>query len=251
LRGGYVVEMVDVRKSYGRREVLKGISLRVSPGEIFCLVGPNGAGKTTTLRIMATLSKPSSGYIKILGVDVSKARDLSDLRRRINYLPEEADVYSRLSGIEYLTFFAELYRLDVERALEIGVKISGLSQQDLRRRAGTYSKGMRRRLLIARTLMTEPVLAILDEPTSGLDIFSSIQVREAIKEYTKTRGSSIVLSSHNMFEVEYLCDRVALINNGLLVGEGSIEDIKRITGAKNLEESFAKLVMQDRDRHAY
>jgi ABC-2 type transport system ATP-binding protein len=238
----YFVEMIDVRKSYGRREVLKGITIRVMPGEIFCLVGPNGAGKTTTLRIMATLAKPSSGSVKIFGVDIARAKDLSDIRGKINYLPEEADVYSRLSGIEYLRFFAELYNMDVEKALEMGIKISGLSIQDLKRRTGTYSKGMRRRILIARTLMTEPLLAILDEPTSGLDIFSSIQVREAIKEYSKERGSSIVLSSHNMFEVEYLCDRIALINDGVIVGEGGVEDIKNMTGSKNLEESFAKLV---------
>ncbi|HWQ18007.1 MAG TPA: ABC transporter ATP-binding protein [Sulfolobales archaeon] len=238
----YVVEFIDVRKSYGSREVLRGISFRVSPGEIYCLVGPNGAGKTTTLRIAATLAKPTSGIVRILGVDLREDRDLPSIRRRISYLPEEADVYSRLSGLEYLRFFAELYGLDVEKALDIGIRISGLSINDLRRRAGTYSKGMRRRLLIARVFMSEPRLAILDEPTSGLDVFSSLQVREAIKEYSKPTGSSVILSSHNMFEVEYLCDRVALINNGAIVGEGSVEEIKRITGAKNLEESFVSLV---------
>jgi ABC-2 type transport system ATP-binding protein len=238
----YVVEFIDVRKSYGSREVLRGISFRVAPGEIYCLVGPNGAGKTTTLRIAATLAKPTSGSVRILGVDLRENRDLPSIRRRISYLPEEADVYSRLSGLEYLRFFAELYGLDVEKALDIGIRISGLSINDLRRRAGTYSKGMRRRLLIARVFMSEPRLAILDEPTSGLDVFSSLQVREAIKEYSKPTGSSVILSSHNMFEVEYLCDRVALINNGVIVGEGSVEEIKRITGAKNLEESFVSLV---------
>ncbi|MEM2202865.1 MAG: ABC transporter ATP-binding protein [Sulfolobales archaeon] len=237
-----VVEFIDVRKSYGSREVLRGISFRVAPGEIYCLVGPNGAGKTTTLRIAATLAKPTSGSVRILGVDLRENRDLPSIRRRISYLPEEADVYSRLSGLEYLRFFAELYGLDVEKALDIGIRISGLSINDLRRRAGTYSKGMRRRLLIARVFMSEPRLAILDEPTSGLDVFSSLQVREAIKEYSKPTGSSVILSSHNMFEVEYLCDRVALINNGVIVGEGSVEEIKRITGAKNLEESFVSLV---------
>jgi len=242
----YAVEMVDVWKRYGRRDVLKGVTLRVSAGEIFCIVGPNGAGKTTTLRIMATLAKPSSGYVRILGVDVSRARDLSGVRRRINYLPEDADVYSRLTGFEYLRFFAELYGLDVERAVELGARISGLSEQDLSRRAGTYSKGMRRRLLIARALMTEPELAIMDEPTSGLDVFSSLHVREAIKEYSRSRGASVVLSSHNMLEVEYLCDRVALIDRGVVVGVGSVEDIKAATGSKNLEESFARLV----SRHA-
>ena len=242
----YAVEMVDVWKRYGRRDVLKGVTLRVSAGEIFCIVGPNGAGKTTTLRIMATLAKPSSGYVRILGVDVSRARNLSGVRRRINYLPEDADVYSRLTGFEYLRFFAELYGLDVERAVELGARISGLSEQDLSRRAGTYSKGMRRRLLIARALMTEPELAIMDEPTSGLDVFSSLHVREAIKEYSRSRGASVVLSSHNMLEVEYLCDRVALIDRGVVVGVGSVEDIKAATGSKNLEESFARLV----SRHA-
>jgi len=241
----YVVEMVDVWKKYGRREVLRGVTLRISPGEIFCIVGPNGAGKTTALRIMATLAKPSSGSVRVLGVDVSRARDLSDVRRRINYLPEDADVYSRLTGYEYLRFFAELYGLDVERAVEAGARISGLSVQDLSRRAGTYSKGMRRRLLIARALMTEPALAIMDEPTSGLDVFSSLHVREAIRDYSRSRGASVVFSSHNMLEVEYLCDRVAMINGGVVLGVGSVEDIKSATGSKSLEESFARLVTTD------
>ncbi len=238
----HVVELIDVRKSYGSREVLRGITLRVMQGEIYCIVGPNGAGKTTTLRIMATLSKPTSGVARILGADLRESKDLSGVRKYISYLPEEADVYSRLSGLEYLRFFAELYGLDVERAVDIGVRISGLGISDLRRRAGTYSRGMRRRLLIARVFMTQPKLAILDEPTSGLDVFSSLQVREAVKEYLKLTGSSVILSSHNMLEVEYLCDRVALINNGAIVGEGRVEEIKSLTGSRSLEESFVKLV---------
>lgn len=238
----YVVEFINVKKIYGSREVLRGITFRVSPSEIYCIVGPNGAGKTTTLRIAATLAKPSSGVAKIFGIDIIKAKDPSSIRRKISYLPEEADVYSRLSGLEYLRFFAELYGLDVERAMEIGIKISGLSMSDLKRRAGTYSKGMRRRLLIARVFMAEPRLAILDEPTSGLDVFSSLQVRGAVKEYSRATGSSVILSSHNMLEVEHLCDRVALINNGVIVGEGGVEEIKRITGTRSLEESFVRLV---------
>lgn len=238
----YVVEFINVKKIYGSREVLRGITFRVSPSEIYCIVGPNGAGKTTTLRIAATLAKPSSGVARIFGIDMIKAKDPSSIRRKISYLPEEADVYSRLSGLEYLRFFAELYGLDVERALEIGIKISGLPMSDLKRRAGTYSKGMRRRLLIARVFMAEPRLAILDEPTSGLDVFSSLQAREAVKEYSRAAGSSVILSSHNMLEVEHLCDRVALINNGVIVGEGGVEEIKRITGTKSLEESFVRLV---------
>lgn len=236
----YSVELVDVWKRYGSRDVLRGISIRVRRGEVYCLVGPNGAGKTTTLRIMATLAKPSRGRVRILGYDINTG-DLSALRRRISYLPEEADVYSRLSGLEYLRFFAELYGLGSD-AIEMGVKISGLSREDLARRAGTYSKGMRRRLLIARALMTRPELAILDEPTSGLDIFSSIQVRESIKQFSREHGASMVISSHNMLEVEYLCDRVGLISGGEIIGEGTVEEIKRSTMSRNLEESFVKLV---------
>ncbi len=237
-----IVYVKDLKKKYGNIEALRGISFNVRKGEIFGIVGPNGAGKTTTLRIIATLVKPTSGTVKVFGLDVVKHR--SKVRKFIGYLPEDAGVYDRLTGWENLLFFAKLYFKDpkeVERAVEYGAKIAGLGDR-IHDRTETYSKGMKRRLLLAKTLMLKPKLALLDEPTSGLDVFAAVEVRRLIKEYAKELNTTIILSSHNMLEVEYLCNRVALINNGIIVDIGSPKELKEKYNASNLEEAFVNAI---------
>ncbi len=234
----FVVEVRDLVKVFGEVKVLKGISFTVRKGEIFGLVGPNGAGKTTTLRILATLLKPTSGTVKIFRYDVVKQAD--EVRRLIAYLPEEAGAYKYLTGYEYLRFIARIYGLRDDVVNE-GVKISGLGNE-LRRYVSTYSKGMKRRLQVARTLMVRPKLAIMDEPSSGLDVYHALYVRNVIKEYVKKYGITVILSSHNMLEVEYLCDRVALIHKGEIVALGKPQELKEKYGATNLEEVFVKVI---------
>ncbi len=236
------VEVRNLKKNFGKKEALRGVTFEVREGEIFGLIGPNGAGKTTTLRIISTLLKPTSGSVKVYGVDVVKEPE--KVRKMIAYLPEESDVYLRLTGLENLKFYAMIYFSDREKIDEVvrrGVEISRLGDA-INRLTKTYSKGMRRRLALARTLMVEPKLAILDEPTSGLDVYSAIRVRDVIKKFVKETGNSVILSSHNMLEVEYLCDRVAFINNGVIVNIGEPDELKRIYNAKNLEEAFVKAV---------
>ena len=238
-----VVEVKDLRKVFGKKEALRGISFEVREGEIFGLIGPNGAGKTTTLRIISTLLKPTSGSVKVYGVEVTESPE--EVRRMIAYLPEESDIYLRLTGYENLKFYAMIYfskEEEVEEAVRRGAQISGLSDEDLGRLTRTYSKGMRRRVALARTLMVRPKLAILDEPTSGLDVYSAIKVRNVIKNFVKETGYSVILSSHNMLEVEYLCDRVAFINKGKIVNIGNPSELKEMYNAKNLEEAFVKAV---------
>jgi len=216
------------------------VSFEVEEGEVFGLLGPNGAGKTTTLRIITGILKPDKGDIIVYGKSVVRERE--EVRRMISYLPEESDVYLRLTGYENLKFFAMIYFDDPkerEEAIEEGIKIANLGDA-IHNLTKTYSKGMRRRLALARTLMVRPKLAILDEPTSGLDVYSSIKVRDSIKEFVKKTGASVILSSHNMLEVEYLCDRVAFIVNGKIITIGSPEELKREFNAKNLEEAFVK-----------
>lgn len=238
------VEVNDVWRSFGNRVVLKGVTFNVLEGEIFGLIGPNGAGKTTTLRIISTILKPDKGSVKVWNIDVVK--EPSRARKIISYLPEESDVYLRLTGYENLKFFASLYAKDkkeVDEMVEEGIRIADLGDA-IYKLTKTYSKGMRRRLALARTLMVRPKLAILDEPTSGLDVYSSINVRKVIKEFVKKTGSSVLLSSHNMLEVEYLCDRVAFIANGKIVSIGTPKELKEFFGAENLEEAFVKAVRE-------
>jgi ABC-2 type transport system ATP-binding protein len=237
-----VVEAKDVVKDFGAVRALDGLSFRIKKGEIFGLIGLNGAGKTTALRITSTLLLPTSGKVTVFGHDV--VEEASEVRNLISYLPEEAGAYKNLSGLEYLKFMAN-FRADnrtaVKELVDVASEISGLGER-LKDKVKVYSKGMKRRLLVARALMTKPKLAILDEPNSGLDVLHSVHVRMIIKRYTKEHDVTVLLSSHNMLEVEYLCDRVAIVNKGKIVIDGSPEELKAKYGAVNLEEVFGKVV---------
>ncbi|MDD8030368.1 MAG: ABC transporter ATP-binding protein [Acidobacteriota bacterium] len=236
-----VLEVEGLKKKYGALEALKGVSFKVEEGEIFGLIGPNGAGKTTTLRIIATLLTPSDGRVIFRGYDLKKNPE--KFRKGISYLPEEAGAYRNMKGLDYLRFMAKFYSHDETEAnkfVERAVSISGLGER-LKDKVGTYSKGMTRKLLLARALMTKPALAILDEPTSGLDVINSLEVREMIKRFTR-EGVSVLLSSHNMLEVEFLSDRVALIDRGLILDSGTPQSLKEKYQAANLEIVFRSAV---------
>ncbi len=237
----FAVEIKNLVKDYGNIRALKGISFTIEEGEIFGLIGPNGAGKTTTLRIIATLLSPTEGEVKVFGYDVRREGD--KVREIISYLPEEAGAYKNLTGMDYINFMASLYAKDereakefVERALDI----AGLGPR-IGDKISTYSKGMVRKLLLARALMTFPKLAILDEPTSGLDVINSIEIRKLIRDFTKN-GVTVLLSSHNMLEVEFLSDRIALIDKGEILEMGKPEELKEKYNARNIEEVFMGVV---------
>ncbi|USS41411.1 ABC transporter ATP-binding protein [Thermococcus aggregans] len=236
------VKVENLEKDYGKVKALKGVSFEIKKGEIFGLIGPNGAGKSTTLKILATLLTPTGGRAEVFGYDVVK--DGEEVRKLISYLPEEAGAYKNLKGIEYLQFMAKLYAKtgkSYEKMLELGVKLSGLGDR-LNDKISTYSKGMTRKLLLARALMVEPKLAILDEPASGLDIINAYTIRQTIKQFAREKGITFLVSSHNMLEVEFLCDRVALINKGVIVEIGTPKELKEKYNAENLEEVFMSIV---------
>ena len=236
-----IVEVRNLVKRFGELTALEDVSFKVNEGEIFGLIGPNGAGKTTTLRILATLLLPTSGYVKVLDYDV--VREASKIRPLISYLAEDAGTYRNLTGYEYLSIVARIYfesRVDAEEAVEEAVKISGLGER-ITDKMKTYSKGMKRRIQVARTLMTKPKLAILDEPTAGLDVFHAQHVRRIVNAHV-TEGGSVILSSHNMLEVEHLCSKLAFIHRGRIVIEGEPQTIKDKYGASNLEEAFLGVI---------
>jgi len=234
------VEVQSLKKMYSSVTALDGVTFQVGEGEIFGLIGPNGAGKTTCLRIVATLIKPTSGSVKIFGRDVG-TQDV-EVRKIISYLPEEAGAYRNFSGKEYLEFIASFYAVGDEekrKMTEEAFKVTGLNER-LRDRVGTYSKGMIRRLLIARALAVRPKLAILDEPTGGVDVIHAFHIRNIIKDYAARYGVFVLLSSHNMLEVEYLCQRIALIDSGHIVAQGSPSELKAKYESQNLEEVFMR-----------
>ncbi len=236
------IRIADLTKDFGTIRALDSLNLSVESGEILGLIGPNGAGKTTALRIISALLLPTSGNVEVFGLNV--VEKAAEVRKIISYLPEEAGAYRNLSGWEYLNFMAK-FRTDskdeIQRIVKDAAEISGLGER-LKDKAKTYSKGMKRRLLVARALMTKPRLAILDEPGSGLDVLHAYHVREIIKKHVKDYGVTVLLSSHNMLEVEHLCDRVALLNKGKTVAEGKPQELKEKFSSANLEEVFAKVV---------
>jgi len=237
----YAVEATNLTKRFGGILALDNLTFKVEEGRIYGLIGPNGAGKTTTLRIISTLILPTQGSARVLGLDV--INEASEVRKLITYLPEEAGAYKNLSGYEYLQFMGRFNSQNssyLKQMVEEAAKISGLGDR-LKDRVKGYSKGMKRRLLVARALMNKPKLAILDEPTSGLDVLHAYHVREIIKQYAKEHKVTVLLSSHNMLEVEQLCDQVALINKGKIIVEGTPAELKSKHKAANLEEVFVEV----------
>ena len=235
-----VLEIKNLKKSYGSFEAVKGIDFSIPKGEIFALIGPNGAGKSTTLKMISTILKPSSGEITIDGTDVVKQPDIA--RSKISYLPEEVGAYKNLSGLGYLELMSALYTDNATKQskfLAEAVKISDLGER-IKDKLGTYSKGMTRKVMLARALMSQPKLAILDEATSGLDVINALEIRNIIIEYAKS-GTTILVSSHNMLEIEYLSNMVGIIDQGSIIEIGTVKELKEKHGAKNLEEVFLRL----------
>ncbi len=232
----------DVCKTYGDREAVRDVSFSVRPGEIFGLIGPNGAGKSTTLRMICTILRVTAGTITVCGHDVMKEGE--EVRRCISYLPEDAGAYKELTGRAYLKFMARFFASEqnFDRMMETGLRIADLGDR-IDSKVSTYSKGMMRRLLIARAIMPEPKLAVMDEITSGLDVMNAYEIRELVRKVA-AEGVTVLISSHNMFEVESLCNRVGMIDEGRLILCGTPAELKEQFGAQNLEQVFIKAVKE-------
>lgn len=236
-----MLETRNLTKRFGSVIALDNISFKVNEGEIFGLLGTNGAGKTTTMKILTCLLKPTSGSANVLGYDVT--RQSMEVKRRIGYMPEAPSLYEKLTGREFLQMLGKLRMLPGEvlkkRMDEFTVVLELDEALDME--IGTYSKGMRQRIAFASAILHRPPVLILDEPTTGLDPRFSKRVKGWIKNYTK-EGRAVLMSTHVTEIAESLCDRVAVIHKGRIVGLGSPAELEKQLGTGNLEDSFIKLV---------
>jgi ABC-type multidrug transport system ATPase subunit len=204
------IEKLTVR--YGNFTAVDQLDLRLVPGELFGLLGPNGAGKTSTIRILIGQQRPTSGRVTVLGRDV--AREWSAVKPLFGYVPDRENHFEDFTGRRNLLFFAALYRVPLRRVDECLELVELSKEADLP--VLGYSLGMRRKLLLARALLHEPRVLYLDEPTANLDIHSAAHVRGILRDWVG-RGNTVLLTTHNMQEVEEICDRVAILNRGRLV----------------------------------
>jgi ABC-2 type transport system ATP-binding protein len=240
-----ILSIRDLRVEYRTPELggcpkiaLKGLNLSVSRGEVFGFLGPNGAGKTTTMNVLLGFVAPTAGDAFLFGVSVREPI----ARQRIGYLPELTYYYRFLNAEELLRFYARIFRLpraETERRIDAVLKLVEL-EHARRRLIRTYSKGMQQRVGLAQALINDPDLLILDEPTSGLDPIGRMKVRQIIQRL-KNEGKTVFFSSHELGEVETVCDRVAILNQGELRVEGRVRDLVDQYRC-DLEQIFLKII---------
>lgn len=222
----------------GVKVAVDGLNLAVNAGEVFGFLGPNGAGKTTTMNVLLGFIPPTSGSASIFGSDVSRPI----ARQRIGYLPELTYYYRFLTPEELLRFYAQIFRIpkdQMEKRIDQVIKLVELDHAR-KRQIKTFSKGMQQRIGLAQALINDPDLLIFDEPTSGLDPIGRMKVREIIQRL-KNEGKTVFFSSHEMGEVETVCDRIVIINQGKVREEGRVGDLLA-KHQMNLEQIFLKLI---------
>ena len=230
-----VVVTDELVKVYGPVRALNDVSIRINRGEVFAVLGPNGAGKTTLMRILTTQIKPTSGRALVMGYDV--VNEDYKVRRVIGYVPQEFSVWTDLTGYEDLLIYAKIYgipRREVNGKIKEVLEFMDLVDAS-RRLVNTYSGGMVRRLEIATALLTEPEVLFLDEPTVGLDPAAREIVWDRLTMLNKERGITIVFNSHYMDEVELYAGRVAMLNKGKVVIQGTVDELKRTVGGEVIE----------------
>ncbi len=225
--GTNIIELINLTKKYDSFTAVDNLNLAIRSGEIFGLLGPNGAGKSTTILMMLGLTEPTSGSARVCNIDPSKKP--IEVKRRVGYLPEDVGFYPNRTGMENLVFTAMLNNLSENQAREKvlqtldRVGLSGAAGK----RTGKYSRGMLQRLGLADVLIKDPEIIILDEPTLGLDPSGIKEFLELIAGLSKEEGLTVLFSSHDLHQVQKVCDRVGLFVNGRLLAEGNVESLSR------------------------
>jgi ABC-2 type transport system ATP-binding protein len=217
------ISIENVKKTLGRQEILKGISFNVEMGDIFGYLGPNGAGKTTTIRILLGLFQADFGKLEILGQDIK----LSETRRKIGFVLDADGLYDNMTAEENMEYYARIYGLfkaskRINELLDM-VELGNRAKD----RVNVYSKGMRQRLALARAMVHDPEVLVLDEPTSGLDPSGQIEIRQIMIDMAHKKNKTIFLSSHNLDEVQRVCNRIALIDRGEIKLYGELESLRQ------------------------
>jgi ABC-type multidrug transport system ATPase subunit len=235
-----LVQIASVSKSFGAKVALKNITFSVPTGQICGLLGPNGAGKTTLFRLLMGILKATSGNLRIDGLDAFD--DRVEVKRLIGFLPDEPVFYSYLSGREVLELSAAMHGLDVESTLDrLNPTIAKLRlSEDIWNYAEDYSRGMKKKLGLLLALLHQPKLLVLDEPTNGLDVESTHLFYDLISE-TARAGTTVLFSTHLMDHVTRLCSHAVVVNEGTVVAQGSIDDLRAANDHASLEDIFLKL----------
>ncbi|PWJ42884.1 ABC transporter ATP-binding protein [Sediminitomix flava] len=237
-----LLELNHIHKSFGTKEIIKSLSLSLEAGEIYGLLGVNGAGKTTTLSMLAGLLKPNEGEVFVNGVDMI-AESIS-ARKHLGFLTGEMKLYDRLTAKEQLEFFGKLYGIPKKEIAQRIEELIDLFQiEEFKDQlCSTLSTGQKQRVAIARSVIHKPSVIVLDEPTTGLDIMSAEQITKFIHHQAKVEGRAVIFSTHNLSEVERLCDRIGIIHEGHLAFQGTLSEILDQTESKHLHEAFFTLV---------
>jgi ABC-2 type transport system ATP-binding protein len=225
LKGQIVIETEGLTKKYGTQVAVNNLTLQIREGEVFGFLGPNGAGKTTTLLMFLGLTEPTSGKVRVIGFD--PAREPLRVKEKVGYLPENVGFYDDMDARQNLRFIARLNRIPDRVSAEKIDELLGLVGllEEAKKKAGTYSKGMRQRLGIAEVLIKEPKLIFLDEPTIGLDPDGTNRMLDLIRSLSREKNISIFLSSHLLDQVQRICDRVGIMIKGNLVAIGPIQEL--------------------------
>ncbi|MFD3158007.1 ABC transporter ATP-binding protein [Haloimpatiens sp. FM7330] len=214
-----VLEVKDIYKRIGKKEIIKGVNLSVKAGEIFGFLGPNGAGKTTTIRMLVGLIAPNKGTIKIMGKDVQKQRN--EALRNVGCIVENPDMYNDFTGMQNLRFYADMYGDISQKRIDEVVELIGLSER-INDKVKKYSLGMKQRLGLGQAILAKPKLLILDEPTNGLDPIGMHDFKEIIKRAAKENNSAVFISSHILAEIEQVCTSFAVIDKGVIQAVESV-----------------------------
>ena len=241
------IAVCDLRKVYGDNPAVDGLTLTVPRRCFYGFLGPNGAGKTTTIRMLMGVVAPTSGSIEILGMPMPE-REV-EIKSRIGLVPDESLLFDHLTGVELVEFVGRMYRLPLAVARERARELMALFELDAgsRKLIGEYSKGMRKRVAMAASLIHRPQLFLMDEPFEGVDAVGARLMKDILLEQVR-HGATIFLTSHVLEVVERLCDRVAIIHDGKLVIEGSMADLR--TGSETLEDMFVRVVGASRPSEA-